>query len=130
MAYLWNPDALPQFESDSLILRIPTSGLFARISGPVVELLSQLPFSDVEAAAARWQERCGREDPEVQSASIIWHELMDLDAIREVEFDQSLNAAPEGEWIRLDSTQPHSRIHRFIDAQDFLTDDDLADVGS
>ena len=55
MAYLWNPNALPQFDNDTLILRIPASGLFARVSGPIVELLSQLPFSDVDAAAADWQ---------------------------------------------------------------------------
>ncbi len=130
MAYLWNPNALPQFDNDTLILRIPASGLFARVSGPIVELLSQLPFSDVDAAAADWQKRCGRADLEAQSASIIWHELVDLGAIREVEFDKPLNPTPEGQWIQLDAGQRHSRLHRFMGAQGFLADDDVLHVGA
>jgi len=130
MAYVWNPNSLPQFESESLILRIPASGLFARVSGPIVELLSQLPFANVDVSATEWQERCCREHAEAQSASIIWHELIDLGAIREVHFDQPLNEAPEEEWIQLASSPRHSRIHRFMDAQDFLTDDDMAHVGA
>ena len=130
MAYLWNPNALPQFDNETLILRIPASGLFARVSGPIVELLSQLPFSDVDAAAATWQERCGRADLEAQSASIIWHELMDLGAIREVQFDKPLNPAPEGQWIQLDASQRHSRLHRFMGAQGFLADGDVLRIAS
>ena len=130
MAYVWNPNSLPQFESESLILRIPASGLFARVSGPIVELLSQLPFENVDVSATEWQERCCREHEEAQSASIIWHELIDLGAIREVHFDQPLNASPEEEWIQLAPSLRHSHIHRFMDAQDFLTDDDMAHVGA
>ena len=130
MAYLWNPNALAQFDNDTLILRIPASGLFARVSGPIVELLSQLPFSDIEAAAAAWQRRCGRVDLEAQSASIIWHELIDLGVIREVQFDKPLNPAPEGQWIQLDTVRHHSRLHRFMGAQGFLTDDDIMHLGA
>lgn len=130
MAYIWNPNALPQFESDSLILRIPASGLFARVSGPIVELLSQLPFLDVDGAAATWQERCDRGDHEAQSASVIWHELVDLGAIREVSFEEPLNETPESQWIQLDSGQHHSHLHRFMGAQGFLADDDVLHVGA
>ena len=130
MAYIWNPNALPQFDQESLILRIPSSGLFARISGPIVELLSQLPFGDVDAAAADWQERCNREDAAAQSASVIWHELLDAGAIREVGFELPLNEAQGEQWIQLPTANVHSRIHRFMEAQDFLADDDVLQVGA
>jgi hypothetical protein len=130
MAYIWNPNALPQFDQGSLILRIPSSGLFARVTGPIVELLSQLPFPDVDEAAAQWQDRCSRGDAAAQSASVIWHELMDLGAIREVEFDLPLNEQEPNTWVELASYIQHSRLHRFMDAQDFLADDDVVQVGA
>lgn len=130
MAYIWNPNALPQFDQGSLILRIPASGLFARVTGPIVELLSQLPFADVDDAAAQWQERCSRGDAAAQSASVIWHELLDVGAIREVEFDLPLNDQGLQTWIELGSHTQHSRLHRFMDAQDFLADDDVVYVGA
>lgn len=131
MAYIWNPNALPQFDQGSLVLRIPSSGLFARVTGPIVELLSQLPFADVDDAAALWQERCSRGDAAAQSASVIWHELMDLGAIREVEFDLPLNEQSPQTWLALGSHTQHSRLHRFMDAQeDFLADDDVVQVGA
>ena len=130
MAYIWNPNALPQFDQKTLVLRIPASGLFARVSGPIVELLSQLPFADVDAAAAAWQERCDRGDSAAQSASVIWHELIDAGAIREVEFDMPLNESNSHEWITLAQGELHSRIHRFMEAQDFLADDDVLHVGA
>jgi hypothetical protein len=130
MAYIWNPNALPQFDQKALVLRIPASGLFARISGPIVELLSQLPFADVDAAAAAWQERCNRGDNAAQSASIVWHELIDAGAIREVEFEMPLNESNVHEWVTLARGEVHSRIHRFMEAQDFLADDDVLHVGA
>ena len=131
MAYIWNPNALPQFDQGSLILRIPSSGLFARVTGPIVELLSQLPFPDVDEAAAQWQDRCSRGDAVAQSASVIWHELMDLGAIREVEFDLPLNEQHVNTWVALGSHTLHSRLHRFMDAQeDFLADDDVVQLGA
>lgn len=130
MSYIWNPNALPQFDQGSLILRIPASGLFARVTGPIVELLSQLPFADVDNAAALWQERCSRGEAAAQGASVIWHELLDLGAIREVEFDLPLNDLSPNTWVQLSNYTQHSRLHRFMDAQDFLADDDVVCAGA
>jgi len=130
MAYIWNPNALPQFDQKALILRIPTSGLFARVSGPIVELLSQLPFRDVDAAAAAWQDRCNRGDKAAQSASVIWYELLDTGAIREVNLELPLNPSCSDAFIDLGRGEVHSRLHRFMEAQDFLADDDVLHVSA
>jgi hypothetical protein len=130
MAFFWNPNALAEIEGTSLILRIPSSGFYARVSGPIVELLSQLPFDDVEAAVEMWQNRCERGDLTLQKASVIWHELCDQGAIFQSEFLESVNEPSPSEWVTLDRRVVDSHMHRFMDAQDFMADDDVVPMGA
>jgi len=130
MAYFWNPNALAEIEGTSLILRIPSSGFYARVSGPIVELLSQLPFDDVEAAVEMWQNRCERGDLTMQKASVIWHALCDQGAIFQSEFLESVNGPSPAEWVTLDRREVDSHLHRFMDAQDFMADDDVVPMGA
>ena len=130
MAYYWNPNAMADFDAESWVLRIPSSGLFARVEGPIVELLSQLPFDDVEDAVTLWENRCARGELSVKNASVIWHELCDMGAIYEADFTESVNANNADQWIRLDPRSVHSHLHRFMDAQDFMADDDAVSLGA
>ena len=130
MAFFWNPNALAEFDGTSLILRIPSSGFYARVAGPIVELLSQLPFDDVDEAVEIWQERCGRGDLTTQKASVVWHELCDQGAIFQSEFLESVNAPSPEEWVTIDGRIVDSHIHRFMDAQDFMADDDVVPMGA
>ncbi|MDA0912980.1 MAG: hypothetical protein O2818_05385 [Bacteroidetes bacterium] len=130
MAFFWNPNSLAEIESETLVLRIPSSGFYARVEGPILELLSQLPFEDVEEAVEVWQDRCGRSDLVLQNASVIWHELCDLGVIHHQDFIETVNTNDASHWISLDSRLVHSRLHRFMDAQDFLADDDFVPMGA
>ena len=130
MAHYWNPNALAEFDAGSLVLRIPSSGFYARVDGPIVELLSQLPFEDVEDAVAIWQQRTGRSDLALRNASVIWHELCDLGVVCEMDFSEAVNRPNSEAWIELNSGLVHSHLHRFMDAQDFIADDDVIPMGA
>ncbi len=66
----------------------------------------------------------------VKNASVIWHELCDMGAIYEADFTESVNANNADQWIRLDPRSVHSHLHRFMDAQDFMADDDAVSLGA
>jgi len=130
MTYYWNPNAMAEFDAESLVLRIPSSGHYARVEGPIVELLSQLPFSDVEDAVKVWENRCGRGDLTVKNASVIWHELCDMGAICTADFVEPVNEHDKSQWVSLDPRAVHSHLHRFMDAHDFMADDDSVSLGA
>lgn len=119
MAHYWHSFSSAEFVDECLIVQLPSSGLFARISGPIVELLSQLPFARVEEAVVVWQERTGVSDDAVRRASRIWCQLMDWNILKEsAVMPEGLICESVDDYIVLVDRNQTSRITRFLDVQD------------
>ena len=130
MAYFWNPFCGAEIESGELILRLPDSGLFVRVEGPIVELLSQLPFEDIEASVRNWRERTVHSEATVQDASKVWHKLCDWGAIREEEVEVKSTSQMKQTWVTLAPNPKRSRVVRFVDAQEFFDGEEIFQVGA
>ena len=126
MAFLWHPFSAAEFDQDILVVQLPSSGLFARVAGPIVELLSQLPFEDVEEAVKVWQERTGVGDSSLKLASKVWHQLCDWEIIQQVDLSDPLLPNESLNWITLTDRKSPSHIMRFLDVQDFYGGEDAS----
>tara|TARA_Y100000385_G_C12961085_1_gene579797 strand:- start:409 stop:801 length:393 start_codon:yes stop_codon:yes gene_type:complete len=130
MAYFWNPFSGAEFENQQLILRLPDSGVYIRVEGPIVELLSQLPFVDIDSAVSQWRERTNHSDPLVQDASKIWHKLCDWGVILERKMEEDLIPSTPQDWLKIECDVPQSRIVRFGDAQHFYGEEEVFHLGA
>tara|TARA_B110000459_G_C16478717_1_gene433200 strand:- start:379 stop:837 length:459 start_codon:yes stop_codon:yes gene_type:complete len=117
MAFTWNPFSQFEFDEGNVVIRHPNSGYFARITGPIVELLSQLPFSDVEVAVSIWQNRTGAREETLRKASDVWQQLCDWDIVLNSPKDIAEEGNPD-QWITLMRQESHSHVMRFMDFQD------------
>ena len=72
MAFTWNPFSQFEFDEGNVVIRHPNSGYFARITGPIVELLSQLPFFRCRSRSEHLaeQNRCKRRNTEEGQRSL------------------------------------------------------------
>ncbi len=127
MAYAWHPYARPELDGEGYVVSQLTTGLFYRVSGPIVELLSQMPFEDFPQAAAAWRRRTGASEAESISVEKTWRRLCAAGLVV---------VAPEG--VQHVATMPPlvvsvrvpSRLDRFVEMQDFLdTEDDGTERG-
>lgn len=130
MAYYWNPFAHAEFDSDTLVLQLPESGCFVRISGPVVEFLSQLPFQDVDEAVVEWQNRSNWNEIAMKSASLVWNKLCDLEVICSSDLNEELNDFGSERWVSLINRQPLSHMIQFMESQDFYGEEDELQLGA
>jgi len=130
MAYFWNPFTGAEVETQSFILRLPDSGLFVRVEGPIVELLSQLPFADIDSAVREWRERTGHSDSVVQDASHVWHKLCDWGAILDEEIKGQTLDFNSNEPLTISGGVLRSRIARFVDSQEFYGDEEVFHLGA
>tara|TARA_Y100000385_G_C12936421_1_gene569049 strand:+ start:371 stop:763 length:393 start_codon:yes stop_codon:yes gene_type:complete len=130
MAYFWNPFCGAEIESDELILRLPDSGLFVRVEGPIVELLSQLPFEDIEASVRNWRERTLHSDATVEDASKVWHKLCDWGVVREEDVEGKSISQSEHTLVTLPPNPKKSRVVRYVDAQEFYGGEEIFQVGA
>lgn len=130
MAYFWNPFCGAEIESDKLILRLPDSGLFVRVEGPIVELLSQLPFKDIEASVRDWRERTLHSEAAVEDASKVWHKLCDWGVVREEDVEGKSISESEQTWVTLAPNPKKSRVVRYVDAQEFYGGEEIFQVGA
>ena len=127
MAFSWNPFSQFEFDEGNVVIRLPHSGYFARVSGPIVELLSQLPFGNVEDAVRVWQERTGVRDDVLRKANDVWQQLCDGEIILTSSLEQEQEGRPS-KWITLSRNDGLSHFFRFVDFQDFSLEDE--DEGS
>jgi hypothetical protein len=123
MAFSWNPFSQFDFDGDNVVIRLPNSGYFARITGPIVELLSQLPFTDVEDAVRVWQDRTGVREETLRKASAVWQQLCDGEIILNVPTAEGQESHPS-QWITLVRRDSPSHFMRFMDFQDFPVEED------
>jgi hypothetical protein len=130
MAHFWNPFSGADIEDQNLILRLPDSGIYIRVEGPIVELLSQLPFVDIDTAVAQWRERTNHSDALVQNASKVWHKLCDWGVILERDMGQELIPITPQDWLKINHDISQSRIIRFGDAQRFYGEDEVFHLGA
>lgn len=130
MAYFWNPFAHAEFDAETLVLQLPESGCFVRIVGPVVELLSQLPFQDVDQAVESWQDRSNWNEMALKSASLIWNRLCDLQVICTQELTEELNEFGSERWVSLVNRQPLSHMIHFMESQEFFGEEDELQLGA
>ena len=123
MTFAWNPFSMAEFDDSKIVVRLPNSGHFARITGPIVELLSQLPFAELESALESWQNRTGIKDASLRKAVTVWRELQDGGVILRL---------PQGHVVKsnisqgmaLDNKEGPSHLFRFVDAQDLQFEED------
>jgi hypothetical protein len=130
MAYFWNPFCGAEIENQNLILRLPDSGMYVLVEGPIVELLSQLPFTDIEASVRDWRERTHHADALVQDASKVWHKLCDWGVILDQEIKGKLTASNGKDWFKIDGDIVQSRIVRFGDSQEFYGEEEVFHLGA
>ena len=130
MAYFWNPFTGAEVESQSAILRLPDSGSFVRVEGQIVELLSQLPFADIDSAVRDWRERTGHADSVVQDASHVWHKLCDWGVILDEEIKGKTLDFNAKEPLTISACVLRSRIVRFVDSQEFYGDEEVFHFGA
>ncbi|MDE0979894.1 MAG: hypothetical protein OSA78_07860 [Flavobacteriales bacterium] len=123
MAFSWNPFSQFEFDDKNVVIRHPNSGYFARITGPIVELLSQLPFSDVDVAVRVWQDRTGAREETLRMAGDVWQKLCDWDIVLSSPKEATKESNPS-QWITLMPQESHSHVMRFMDFQDFQFDED------
>ena len=123
MAYAWHPYARPELDGEGYVVSQLTTGLFYRVSGSIVELLSQMPFDDFAQAASEWRRRSGATEADLVSVEKTWSRLCHAGLVV---------ASPEGVAHR--SAMPPlvlgrripSRLDRFVEMQDFIDADDEA----
>ena len=123
MAYAWHPYARPELDGEGYVVSQLTTGLFYRVSGSIVELLSQMPFDDFAQAASEWRRRSGATEADLVSVEKTWSRLCHAGLVV---------ASPEGVAHR--SALPPlvlgrripSRLDRFVEMQDFIDADDEA----
>lgn len=130
MAHFWNPFSDAEFENQDLILRLPDSGLYIRVEGPIVELLSQLPFDDIDASVVEWRDRTSHSDAEVHDASKIWHKLCDWGAVKEESIREEGISKLSSKWVKLDANHGQSIVIRYVDSQEFLGDEEMLQIGA
>lgn len=130
MAHFWNPFSDADIEGENLILRLPDSGIYIRVEGPIVELLSQLPFVEIDAAVAQWRERTNHSDLRVQNASKVWHKLCEWGVILEEEMGQEFIPSIPQDWLKIEHDVLQSRIVRFGDAQRFYGEEEVFHLGA
>tara|TARA_B110000285_G_scaffold232634_1_gene304135 strand:- start:1145 stop:1639 length:495 start_codon:yes stop_codon:yes gene_type:complete len=123
MAFSWNPFSQFDFDGEHVVIRLPYSGYFARVTGPIVELLSQLPFSDVEEAVQVWQDRTGAREETLRIASDVWQQLCEGEIVLDLPEEEIQESQP-AQWITLSRRDSHSRFTRFMDFQDFPFEED------
>ena len=126
MAFTWNPFSQFEFDEGNVVIRLPHSGYFARVSGPIVELLSQLPFGNVEDAVRVWQDRTGVPDNALRKAKEVWQQLCDGEIILSSSLGQGEEGRPSN-WITLSPNDGLSHFFRFVDFQDFSLEEEDQD---
>jgi hypothetical protein len=121
MAYAWHPYARPELDGEGYVVSQLTTGLFYRVSGPIVELLSQMPFEDFPQAADAWRRRTGASEADSVSVEKTWRRLCAAGLVV---------VAPEG-VVHAAAMPPlvvsqrvPSRLDRFVEMQDFLDSED------
>ena len=119
-----------KWKVNPLFCGFPIPDLFVRVEGPIVELLSQLPFADIDSAVREWRERTGHADSVVQDASHVWHKLCDWGAILDEEIKGQTLDFNSNEPLTISAGVLRSRIARFVDSQEFYGDEEVFHLGA
>lgn len=120
MAFTWHPFARPELDGEGYVVSQLTTGLFYRVSGPIVELLSQMPFEDFRQATDTWRRRTGASEADSISLEKTWRRLCAAGLVV-VAPDGIAHAAHMPPLVL--SHRASSRLDRFVEMQDFLEDE-------
>jgi hypothetical protein len=123
MTFSWNPFSMAEFDDSKIVIRFPNSGHFARITGPIVELLSQLPFTDLDSALQSWQDRTGVKDSVLRKAVAVWKELQEGEIILRLPSSEGAKFRPS-QCLTLARSEGPSHLFRFMDSQDLQLEDE------
>jgi len=108
-------------DGEGFVVTQLTTGLFYRVSGPIVELLSTMPFEDFNEATHAWRRRTGASDAESVSVEKTWRRLCAAGLVVVAPEGVSHAAAMPPLVV---SVRTASRLDRFVEMQDFIEDDD------